>query len=741
MLDKALKYRKMLPWPFLLLALLLSPYVERGVQLDNSLKIWFLESDPALQDYELFQERFGNDELVILMLEDKTGWRDSLKLSRLKALCHDLEGLPDVANVFGAGNADILDYNVVNATTKPLIPADFNAAVFERRLARMTFLRKQLFSADRKVTRVIIQLKTAEDFDDRRGSILANIKAHTTAHFDNHEQHWGGIGIIYDGLNRLSQQDFGMFLFGGYLIMFLLMWLLFRRIRLVLYALLTVTLATWFCLGLYGLFGYRLNLMTTLIPLIIILLGVLDVVHLIYAWQKLGDKADPEARLRATFLKTWRPCLFTTLTSMAGFLALLTTPMPILRVFGLFAALGIFFSLIFSWILALPFLMAKPKKREPVRWNRLDRSDWEARFSAKLLFKGVTILLLLASAIGISKITTSTYTYGYFPKDHEVVVDHEFMVEHWGDYLPLELMVEVKDSMALYNPALIEKLFELDEEVMALQGVGDFLGHHHVLESALEVEFGRSTPFALKRTVPVRRAYRWMQEHYPELFQSYIDESGNRIRLTVFGAMTNSSVLRDNVDSLEQSANRVLGDLASVKAAGYQPMYANIVDYVAQSQLYSLALAMVLILVLLFVFLKDLALAFTALLANVFPLLVMFGVMGLFGIALDTATASVAAIALSFCIDDTMHFAYDYKRRLMTGKGHQEARKATLQYIMPVIILTSLLLLTGYGLMSLGSLKTVRYFGILCVVTILAALYSQLVVFPWLLKWWYKDEQ
>lgn len=204
--------------------------------------------------------------------------------------------------------------------------------------------------------------------------------------------------------------------------------------------------------------------------------------------------------------------------------------------------------------------------------------------------------------------------------------------------------------------------------------------------------------------------------------------------MTLLGKVVSSGVLRGKIHEIEEVTKRQLGASAKGKIVGYQPMYANIVDYVAKSQLYSLGLALVLIFFLLYAFLKELRMAFLALLSNLFPLLILFGFIGLTGIALDSATASVAAIALSFCVDDTIHFVYRYKKDKSDAKDITIALSRTLNYIMPVIIITSVLLIFGYGLMSFGSLQTVKYFGLLTIVTIVAALYSQLIIFPYLIK-------
>lgn len=726
------KFKYIFIWLVLLGAIALWPGVQKSLLIDNSLKIWFLDSDPALLDYHQFQKQFGNDELVILMLENREQWKNQAQLLQLKTLCQQLEKHPDVANVLGVGNAQIVQNTGFGLIVVDLIQTDSTIAFLNSALSKSPFLQQQLFSENFSVTRIIIQLKASADFDDRRGQILQSIKALSAEHFSVESQHWGGIGIIYEGLNSLSQQDFGFFLMGGYLLMFVCLWLIFKSFRAVLLALGVVFLSTWYCLGIYGAFGLRLNLMTTLLPLIIILLGVLDIVHIIYVWQNLSAKSNTKERLTETLKHTWKPCLFTSLTTMAGFMTLLSSSMPILKTFGLFAALGIFFCLIFTWVLC--FILLEKVKVKNNGWlvNIFKRNDWESKFSESRFWKFISIVLIAAAAYGSTKIIADTYTYGYFPKDHQVVKDHEFMQSQWGPYLPLELVMELPKNINPYDPQFIQKVNQLDSNIRLVHGIGDFVGVHQIIKSRLYEKYNTRLDKALKSKVLLKQSYDLSQQYYPQLMSNYISKDERLLRFTIFGSMSSSKELKHKTDSIVRMANAIMGPLAKVKPTGYQPMYSTIVDYVAASQISSLAF--VLIFLLLWVSLSDVRLALLTLIANAVPLLFMFGVMGFFKIRLDSATASIAAIVLSFCIDDTIHFTHYYKRQLCEGNTPDVARKLTMVNLMPVIIITSLLILIGYGMMSFGSLKTVQNFGILSSIAVLGALYSQMIIFPWMLR-------
>ena len=119
---------------------------------------------------------------------------------------------------------------------------------------------------------------------------------------------------------------------------------------------------------------------------------------------------------------------------------------------------------------------------------------------------------------------------------------------------------------------------------------------------------------------------------------------------------------------------------------------------------------------------------------NLFPVLVLLGVMGWCGITLDTATASIVAIVLSFCTDDSIHFIHAYQRSRRNGASPAQARLATICHVGPTIVLTSIILFLGYSVMLLASFKTVQLFGLLTAISIVGALFGELIIFPLVLE-------
>ena len=716
-----------------LLGVGLWPGVRSALRVDNSLTVWFLDDDPALRSYCDFNARFGNDEVIVIMVRDDRGLLTPDHFHQFLALTNALEARPDVDGVVGPGNTNL---PTAGLDPEPLFDADTRPDSVRNWLARQPIIRAQLYSPDYKTARFLVFLKNRPDFDERRGDVLADIQQTATGQLPGTSVYFGGVGVIYAGLNALSQRDFGFFLGVGYLLMGVLFWWIYHKPLLLLYVVGLVAGATYLTLGLYGLFGYRLNLMTVLLPIIIVLLGIMDAIHVINERNQLGESGltDRDSALRALG-GVWRPCLFTTLTTAAGFLALETSPMAILKNFGLFAAIGIVLCLYFTYLLGVLLLpLTRP--------SRTVTTQTEARLvrllsrvmGQKLLYQGISIALLLTFGLGITYLKTDTYTLGYFPESDPVVQQHRAMEKAWGPYMPLELLVEPKAGQSLHSPAVVRAAVAFADSVRTLPGVGQVFGFQSLYQSGLAARFGDRTPKALTSKSVLLQAHRQLLNRYPQLARRFIHEPSQTGRITLSGAMLSARQLTAKMDTVQRISDATLGRVAQVRPAGYLPMYAGIVNYVTESQVNSLLLSFGLIFGLVWLFIRDVRLAALTVIPNLFPVVVMLGVMGWLGIYLDTATASIGAIVLSFCVDDSVHFIYTYQRIRRAGHDPAAARQLTVRHIGPAIVLTAAVLFSGYVLMVFGSLVTVQLWGLLTAVAIVAALYGELIIFPLVLE-------
>jgi predicted RND superfamily exporter protein len=721
---------------------LVTPGVQRAAQVDNSLTVWFLKDDPALKDYHDFQQKFGNDEVVILMVQDKETLLQPANFRKFVQMTAALEKMPEVAQVIGPGNAPVMQANVLGAYTKPLLNANSKPAEVQQALAQMPLIQEQFFTPDFKTSRFLIVLKLLPDFDSRRGEILKKVKSEVHRYFPEKQSLFGGVGIIYAGLNELSEHDFAFFAGLGYLVMFLLILLIYRNFLVLLYALGTVGLATYLTLGIYGLLGFRLNLMTVLLPAILILLGILDVMHIINEKQQLSKAGtnNQETALQA-MQQVFRPCLFTSLTNMAGFLALLSSPMAILQNFGIFAALGIFLCFIFTYLLGFLLLPSVSSKQSGWQFSgNYMVMLLEFVLRKKALFSAISLAFLLLGFAGIYLLKSDTYTLGYFPKDHKVVQDHEAMEKAWGAYMPLELLVKPTPGRSLHSPEILKAAIAFSDSAKTISGTGQIFGFHSLYQAGLAAEFGEKNTKILESRSVLNQADKQLKQLYPELTRQFMYEPTQTGRITIFGKMASAKELTSKTDSLLQFGKATFGDNATVIPSGYQPLYANIVQYVTTSQTNSLLLAGLLVFGLIWLFIRNFKLAVLAIIPNLYPIVIMLGIMGWAGINLDVATASIAAIVLSVCVDDTIHYLFHYYSNRKAGMKPPEARRNTTAHVGTAIVLASLVLFCGYFCMIFGSLKTVELFGVLTAIAIASALFSELIIFPILLERFDRDK-
>ena len=777
---------------------LLWPGVRAAVAVDNSLSIWFLEGDPALRSYRAYQQRFGNDEVVIVVVRDSTHTLlTPANQRRLTDLSAALARLPAVRTVLGpaAARRPAGGLGTLGGTT-PLLAAGLDSAALRRALARQPTLRDQLFSPDFRTARLLVTLRQLPDFDQRRGAVLAAVRGVAGGYFAPGRAAWlGGVGVVYARLNELSQRDFGFFLGVGYLLMFAVLAALYRRAAWVLYALGIVATATYLTLGAYGALGYRLNLLTVLLPVVIILLGLMDALHVLNEVQQLAAlppspaeaSLPPALRRRQRALRALEemlfPCAATMLTNVAGFLALLSSPMPILRTFGVFAGLGIacclgLTFLLGVWLLPLGSFELRVKSEELKTGSeavggkagtgevgspaaRLLRKPFP--FNSSLLTFNptlnsslrtgaalgrlygwvlghrralglVSLGLIVFFAAGLPRLRADTYTLGYLPARDPVVLEHEAIARYWGPYLPLELLVRPGPGRALGGPEVMQATQRLADSLARQPGLGRTFGLPTLYRAGLEARLGpgRRPAVALGSAGALRLTHERLAADYPALLRLVEDSAGRTGRLTVAGPMLSARQLSRQMAAVQQLARRVLGPSATVEPAGYPPLYAAITQYVTSSQISSLLWSFGVVLGLVWALVRSLRLALLTVLPNLFPVLVVLGFMGWAGIALDTATASIAAIVLSLSVDDTVHFIHHYRRQ-RRQLGPAAARLATITHVGPAIVLTGAILFSGYAFMTLGSLKTVQLFGLLTAISIVGAMFGELIIFPLLL--------
>ncbi len=725
---------------------------------DNSIRVWFLDDDPKLVDYHQFHERFGNDEVILLHVHEPGGIVQPAVLRRLDGLVKELEAQAGVARIDSLLNAkDMVLTKTGRAFARiirsPMIDDPKHLQHIGDMALESPLIRDRLLSADGKQAMLWIQMAVTDDFDNQRDLFVGQVRASAAKHLGEMSYALAGMGVIYTGLNQALEHDFGLFMSMTYLVMFITLWLIFRNLKLVVATGGVIAVGTIVCLGTYGLMGHRLNMVTVLLPTLVIVLGIADAVHFPAALLgELKETTDRRQALTTGLSKILVPCLMTTLTTMVGFLALTTSPMAAIRELGIFAAVGVGSALLACTVLmSVAFLYLKDGLELPKYRGIEPFMGWCARALRQRpqLLVVVVFAFVGFSAYGTSQLQADTYTLGYLPNDHQVVDDHQTIESQWGHYFPVELIVRPRRSDLIPTAAVLNATEQFEREVSKRATVSNSLSLARIYRRVLSTQSKTQlvqTPFDDQQIKSLHAQLthsvgplEWSPDksgYEDNIFARLMTPDGSMLRITLIAGMASSSKIARELDSILELAQDVYGDLATVEAAGYVPLYVQIVDYILQSQRQAFVIALALIFVLMVIWLRSIRLALISVVANALPVGMMLAVMYGLGQNLDIASATIAAIVLGVAIDDTIHFLYHWRRCEEAQMNWDESLDYTYEHAGVPAVITTVLLMVGFPVLMLASVKSVFYFGLLTTIAAFAALFCDLFVLPLLLKAW-----
>ncbi len=683
MIDRFLHWRWLAAALLLVSVAALSPGLQRAMVPDNALSVWFLETDPQLKAYHAFQAHFGNDEVILLSVTEADGIFTPTALARLDRLQQGLTEISGIERVISILSIQDLVDTPQGLSYQALLPRPFPSAQPELDLVRdqatqsLVFL-DRLINTDATQAMFWIQMSVMADIDTHRDGIVSAVAELADRELGELPHPMGGIGVIYSALNVITQHDFGLFIGLGYLIMFVMLWWIFRSVRLVLAAVGVIVLGNLASLGVYGLLGYQINMVTVVLPLLIVVLGIADAVHFpAMFFQVLAHDAGLSRyqQVKKTLQIVWKPCLLTTLTTMAGFLALASSPMKVIRDLGIFAAIGIFVSLLASVVLmTLAFFGFHAEAKVPKhRWLKRFLTFMQTQVSQhRLAFGLLSLLLGSMAAWGACLVQVDTYTIGYLPDHHRVVRDHLALESTWGSYAVVDFLIHPAEGSSMEDHELLNGMERFIAAARQMPEVRNGFSLATIYRRMNQVigadkpvdEAWRADEIAQLSLVIESEDFDWNRKN-PEFADNVLAPFTNQDkslgRLILIGAMQSAKQLERLLGQAEQMAREAMGDIATIEAAGYPPLYVRIIDYVMRSQIRSFFLALAFIFALMLLWLRSLRLALISLVPNVFPVLVIMGVMGAFGIDLDVATATVAAIVMGIAIDDTVHFLHHWR--------------------------------------------------------------------------------
>jgi uncharacterized protein len=717
--------------------------------IDNSLSIWFLEDDPALLAWDEFKEQFGNDEAVIIAATDPETVYSPAALARIRAASDRIEQHGKVRRVTSITTGRAIDGDAFEIRTEPLLAdgpvTDEEAAAVRARIAANPIYQGTITSSNEQMTLLVVELATMDDIDAQRPEILRDLRAIADEELTTGggTVHYGGMGVVYEGLNEASLRDSQLFATLSYLVVFVGLFIMFRRLIWVFIGMAVITIAVVATVGIAVLAGRDLNMVLAVLPTLIMTVGILDLIHFVESYDEHRGAGGTPSRGRfvAAAGVVLLPCAFNTLTDAVGFLSLSSARMSAIRDLGWLAAVGLAVLFVTMVVIVIPALHRFGGGRPRVAPERgvLSTAARTLHAIAATRRHAVlvgAVLIGAVSILGIMKLKVDTYTIGFLAGDDPVRQDHDHIAGDFGYFVPYEFVIRTPEVDGIKDPELLRRIERLERAFEAHEAVGRTTGLPEIISRVNQVVFdGEPDEYRIPDT---REAVAQELMLYESDSRNELDQmvSGDFTvaRVTARAGLPTARTIGKTLEELLAIGQAELGELATIEASGYIPLYVRIIDHVARAQITSFGIALVVITLVLMLLFRSIRMGLIALVPNVLPVLMVLGTMGLVGIRLDVATVLIASIIIGLAVNDSTHLLFRFRHEMgKTGGDRAEAVRRTMQGAGRAVVGSSLILAAGFAVLIFAGVKSVAYFGLLCSLATIFVLIADLLILPALL--------
>lgn len=722
----------------------------QGLRVDNSLEVWYRDDDPNWLTYREFQEQFERDEIVFLSFKSEDVFRPEI-LEKIKDLTEKLEALPYVDRVVSLTNVEHFQGDDGILRVSDLveeIPEDEAGlrSLREKALSNPLY-RDNILSADGATTAILVRLEEAEKGVNvhRRVTDLMEAFCERESEEGKYTFHLAGVPILVGLEDRASTDDAVLEYTLSFFFVVAVLYFMYRRWIYVFISLAVVVIANIWIHGMMALCGSTYNMISTILATLVMVIGIADSIHFISDYGvEVRERKDPKESVRRAFSHIVLPCLFTSLTTAAGFSSMVTSSLKAVREFGVYAAVAMLMTFVVNMVLVTICLSyLKPPKREGrlsgsgrLRNRYLNGVAALNRRHVKVNI-ALAVLVFLVSLTGIVRIQINTHEIKYFRKNHPVRVATDFIEQNLTGTIPLEIMLSGEPDV-FKEPEILEQVEKLERFLASEEHVQKAFSFVDYLKEINRVVNDEDpSHYVVPRTREMVAQLLLLAEgSETEELENYVDITDySRARVQGRLNYVDTNEMKRVYDRIADKTRELFETKGiHTEFTGGIPMYLNMVDYILESQIYGFSLALVIIFIMLSILVRSIRLGLLTMVPNCIPIFLTFGIMGWFGIYLDMGTVLIASIAIGLAVDDTIHFIARFRSCFERLGNYEEALDETIRTVGSPITATSLVLFFGFGVMMVSTFKPVVYFGLLAAVTMISALIADLFVLPALIK-------
>ncbi len=711
----------------------------RKAEIDPAMKTQLPPDMPSRVITDKIDELFGGTEMIMIMLKSEDVLNPET-LKRTKALTQKMKrvrGIDKVLSLFelksikGEEGAMIVDPAV-----KRIPETQEQRERLRQDIRENDMVYGNVVSEDFTATAVIGLVET-DVSDDFIVSEANRIVRETTG---DEEILIGGLPNVRKHVSEDIQSDVRRLMPVGLLIMLVFLFISFRQLRGVLLPFFVVVMSILFAVGLIPLLGWKIYMVTILLPIMLIAIANDYGIHLIARYQEdnVGGSGITKGQLaRGIFESLYKPIILTGLTTIAGMLCLMSHIIVPAEQLGILSSAGILFALLAS-LFFIPAMLsiipkAKPITHNPGQTARVLLLDRMLAFLGGFVAqkpRGIIIfmaLLTIASAVGIFFVEVDTNPNNYYFRDSPIVRANDLANEKFGGSTNISVVVQSD----IKSPEIMRKIDRIERELRDMQDIGNTVSIARALRQmsrALNDEDERW----YDKIPDTRNAIAQYLELYsmsgdPEDFEKLVDFPYEHAQIT---ARINE-VSSKKINGVLNRVRDMTRDDEDVEfVGGFATILGELATMIVRGQLISLFAAVAIVGLFIMIMFRSIVAGILSCMPLALSITILFGSMGYFGIELNIPTAMLSSIMIGVGVDYTIHFLWRYREERRGGLEPIEGVRRTLTTSGRGIIFNALSVIVGFAVLLISNFLPVRFFGFLVVVSIGACLVGALVLVP-----------
>ena len=764
---------------FLIITVLSFGYFSKDFKLDASSDTLLIEGDPDLKYLREVTERYGAKDFLVLTFTPNKSITSESSINNLLSLKYKIQSLDWVHNVI-----TLLDIPLLNNSDAPLKERLNNFATLKdekvdkergfKEILNSPVFRNFVISEDGNTTRIIVNIKKdeglkkiknkkeieeyKEELKKKNHQNIIEIREIIQTYKKEAKIFLGGIPMIADDMMTFIKNDIVVFGIGVLLFIIATLWFVFRKIIWIIVPISSCFFSVLIMTGLLGLLNWKVTVISSNFIALMLILTMAMNIHMSTRFLQLRKKF-PELNnseiIILTTKKMFWPIFYTVLTTICAFLSLIFSEIKPIIDFGWMMTLGLITSFLITFSLLptlLNFVSNNNIEIKEKKDSKITSFFAEASIKRKNIIFSATIIIIILSFFGISRLEVENSFINYFNKNTEIYKGMKLIDDKLGGTTPLDVIIKFenneKDSKNIeddefenwedgenenddkywFTKNKIDKIDEVHKYLDSLPEVGKVLSFASLIEVATQLN--NNKPLG---TLEMGVLYTKIPDSIKrEIIDPYISIEDNEARISLRvkdsleGLRRNELIKKINFDL----QNKFKLKENEFKLAGVLILFNNLLQSLFKSQILTLGFVMIGIFAMFLILFKNIKLSLIGVVPNFIAAFFILGIIGLLGIPLDMMTITIAAITIGIAVDNSIHYIYRFREEFSEIKDYSKTVKLCHSTVGVAILNTSITIVFGFSILVFSNFIPTIYFGVFTGIAMLLAMVSVLTLLP-----------